>query len=321
MTLTTEIQKTLTDTVIEAMRSSNGKLPWRKEWDGSWLPRNGHTGRPYMGVNVFYLQCVAWLNNFESNDWFTFKGATMSNGKVRRGEKASGKVIYWHTGDKDFVDDKDKLRLTKQKPMWLKYFNVWNKDQIDWECPEEFRCVAPEIKETAPWYEPCREALDRMRTTGVRIGRGAPAYIVIFDKVTMPLEKAFIGTNAYWATMFHELGHATGHKKRLHRFENGYEVDKGSIYAYEELVAELCSAYLCQMLRIYDDEYSIDNSARYLNHWISAMNGDSKYIFKASRDAQEAVRYILNYPESMDHRQRVKKGEEDHEKKTSNSER
>ena len=145
-----------------------------------------------------------------------------------------------------------------------------------------------------------------MRSTGVRVGNGEPAYYVTFDKVTMPLEKDFIRTNAYWATMFHELGHATGHKKRLDRDLTSYKSNSGSTYAFEELVAELCSAFICQYHRIYDEGYSIDNAARYLNHWITAMNGDPKYLFKASKQAQEAARYILNFPDELNHTKREK---------------
>ena len=307
MTLSENLMKDTTAAVVEAMRSSGGKLPWRKEWTGSWLPRNGHNGRPYMGINVVLLQSIAFVRGYESNDWFTYQGAKRSLGQVRRGEKAAARVVYWHMGNKDYTDEKTgKLVKKSYRPMWIKYYPVWNKDQIDWECPPGYEIVADPVKETAPWYEPCNEAVQRMRSTGVRVGNGEPAYYVTFDKVTMPLEKDFIRTNAYWATMFHELGHATGHKKRLDRDLTSYKSNSGSTYAFEELVAELCSAFICQYHRIYDEGYSIDNAARYLNHWITAMNGDPKYLFKASKQAQEAARYILNFPDELNHTKREK---------------
>jgi antirestriction protein ArdC len=102
----------------------------------------------------------------------------------------------------------------------------------------------------------------------------------------MPSFGAFKGADHFYSTAFHELGHWTGHKSRLardlrHRFgENAY--------AAEELVAELCSAFLCA-------EFSIDGDLRhagYIENWIGLLKADTRAFFTACNKAQAAVNFL-----------------------------
>ncbi|MCY4143244.1 MAG: zincin-like metallopeptidase domain-containing protein [Gammaproteobacteria bacterium] len=54
------------------------------------------------------------------------------------------------------------------------------------------------------------------------------------------------GVAQYWATLWHEVVHWTVHESRLDRERHLEWGD--AIYAFEELVAELGSAYLCGYL-------------------------------------------------------------------------
>ena len=74
---------------------------------------------------------------------------------------------------------------------------------------------------------------------------------------------AFESAAGYYATLFHELGHSTGHPQRLARKGVTDPVKFGSHrYSHEELVAEMTSAFLCGHAGI--DMPVIDNSAAYL---------------------------------------------------------
>ena len=61
-------------------------------------------------------------------------------------------------------------------------------------------------------------------------------------------------------------------------------------YAFEELIAELGSAFLCAQLGI--KQHGRDDHAIYLKSWLQALRNDKKYIFKASSQAQKAVDYL-----------------------------
>ena len=61
-------------------------------------------------------------------------------------------------------------------------------------------------------------------------------------------------------------------------------------YAFEELIAELGSAYQCNKLNI-DNEPRVDH-AQYLNNWIKAIEDNDKVLLKASSMANKAVGYM-----------------------------
>ena len=108
----------------------------------------------------------------------------------------------------------------------------------------------------------------------------------------------FIRPADYYATLFHELTHSTGHKSRLGRLE-GKRVNFGSgEYSREELVAEMGAAFLCGSAGL--SERTVDNSAAYLQGWLKALDNDRSLIITAAAQAQKAADYILNYqPETV----------------------
>jgi antirestriction protein ArdC len=122
------------------------------------------------------------------------------------------------------------------------------------------------------------------------------------DVVGIPSRNAFNAAEVYYATLFHELTHSTGHPSRIGR--EGIEdlnTFGSESYSKEELVAEMGAAMLCGVTGI--EPATIDNSAAYLKCWIDALRGDSKLIISAASAAQKAADYILNAtakPENSD---------------------
>jgi antirestriction protein ArdC len=62
-------------------------------------------------------------------------------------------------------------------------------------------------------------------------------------------------------------------------------------YSKEELVAEMGAAMLCGVAGI--ESQTLDNSAAYLQSWISRLRSDSRLIVSAASQAQKAADYIL----------------------------
>lgn len=83
----------------------------------------------------------------------------------------------------------------------------------------------------------------------------------------MPKEDQFINHEAYISTLAHELTHWTGHESRLNRTYGKKYGDAD--YAFEELVAELGSAFICAKNGI--NTYERDDHASYINDWLSAL--------------------------------------------------
>ena len=109
------------------------------------------------------------------------------------------------------------------------------------------------------------------------------------DIIYLPTKQAFESTGGYYATLLHELTHWTGHASRLNRpgIKQNHVCDK--VYAYEEMIAEIGSAFLCA-------EFGIPGELRhegYVLSWIRALENDSKAIFKASAAAWKARCWLL----------------------------
>jgi antirestriction protein ArdC len=109
----------------------------------------------------------------------------------------------------------------------------------------------------------------------------------------MPPTELFTSSEEYYATLLHELTHATGHTTRLAREGVTESTPFGSaIYSKEELCAEMGSAYLCAEAGI--SAPVIENQAAYLAGWLSKLRDDRKLLVHAAAQAQRAADFILN---------------------------
>lgn len=260
----------------------NGSAPWIKPWSatpGLNVPTNAHTGVAYRGCNIVLLWMVS--HRFTSPRFVTYLQAQALGGNVRKGEHGFQIVKVINGVDKKRKDaNGDPATYTT-----MKYFTVFNIDQCDGlNLP-----AAEPVKSNNPDQ---RDATidEFIALTGCdyRDGKGGDKafYNPGNDFVAMPAFEAFQSAASYYGTAFHELGHWTGHAKRLGREFGKRFGDKA--YAAEELVAELTAAFLCA-------EFSIDGELRhagYIQHWIDLLKNDAKAFFTAASAAQKAADFI-----------------------------
>ena len=100
--------------------------------------------------------------------------------------------------------------------------------------------------------------------------------------------EAFRDAESYAAIKAHELIRWTGHQSRMAR-EFGKRFGDQA-YAFEELVAELGSAFLCTALGV-TPEVREDHAA-YLAHWLEVLKEDKRAIFSAAAHAQRAADFL-----------------------------
>ena len=101
----------------------------------------------------------------------------------------------------------------------------------------------------------------------IKHGLAKAFYSPSVDIVAMQDKARFDNEDAYFATLFHELTHATGHSSRLNRPTLTESSGFGSNpYCKEELIAEMCAAFLCGHVGI---ENTMNNSAAYLQNWLA----------------------------------------------------
>ena len=109
---------------------------------------------------------------------------------------------------------------------------------------------------------------------------------------TFPVRMWFESTKHYYATLFHELAHCTGHHSRLNRRAKGDQRAFGSEkYSKEELIAEMGSAFL--MARCGLSKPTLNNSAAYIQNWLQVFENDQAILVIAAGKAQKAVEWIL----------------------------
>lgn len=267
------IYETVTASIIASLES--GVAPWVKPWTASHTAdKNAISGKAYRGVNRFLLG-MAFQS---SNEWATFKQWQEMGASVKKGEKATH-IVYFSpvTKPKKGEDGEESGPAYSM----LKTYCVFNASQVDGYAP-------PVIETDSKPFDINALCEDRIVKTGAMVSHGGDMafYSPSADRVQLPNKAAFITPEDYYATAFHELTHWTGHNSRLDR-KGGRFGD--AAYAYEELVAELGAAFLCQ-------DHAIAGKlqhAAYIQSWLNALKTDSRLIFKAAAAAQKAADFIL----------------------------
>jgi antirestriction protein ArdC len=110
----------------------------------------------------------------------------------------------------------------------------------------------------------------------------------------VPRPEAYFEPINWHRTALHELGHWVGHGSRLGRDLSG---SFGSVlYAKEELVAEMTSAFVCASLGIVPTVRHAD----YIGSWLELMRGDDRAIVRAASAASKAADYLLAFRSGSD---------------------
>jgi antirestriction protein ArdC len=282
--MTFDIYQEVTDRIVAMLEK--GVVPWRCPILGrqkAGFPKNLASGKEYRGVNVFLLAMTGWAEGYESAYWLTFNQAKDRGGSVRKGERSS-MVVFWKQYE---VDDRD-TGEPKNVPV-LRYYNVFNVQQCD-------GVPYPD----APKFEPIEfspvaasEGIVAGYADGPTIEHGGASayYTPKTDAVKIPEATRFASVPEFYATLFHELAHSTGHSKRLDRgLDKNPAAFGSSDYGKEELVAEMASAFLCAQADI--QPVTIENQAAYIQGWLERLRGDKRLVVTAAGAAQKAADWI-----------------------------
>jgi antirestriction protein ArdC len=274
-----DIYTEVTNRIIAALES--GTPPWICPWrDGSSLPSNLATGKPYRGINVLMLSIEADMRGYSDSRWVTLRQANELGAKVKKGEHGA-QVIFFkmkEVGDDVEADDEQKRVV----PM-LRSYTVFNTSQLEF-LPEKF-----ELRSSPAVWQPLGEAEQLLHESGavIRHGGNRAFYSPSEDLIQLPPEAWFDEPDSYYAVALHELVHWTGHPRRLCRVlgrRHGIEA-----YAYEELVAEMGAAFLCAHVGI---PARLEH-ASYIDSWLDSLRRDKRLIFTAAGAAQKAADFVL----------------------------
>jgi len=281
-----DVYSMVTEQILSQLEK--GVAPWHKPWK-TVKPFNFMSKKEYRGVNPMLL------SGAEDPRFLTYNQAVELGGNVKKGAK-SYIVVFWAPLKSKLVEVEDEK--TGEKEMMidgksfgkfvLKYYRVFCATDIEGiEFPPlaENNVVFNPIETAEKVWEAYKDrpSLDH--------GGNRAFYRPSSDAIRMPLKEVFMCTEEYYSTLFHEMGHSTGHESRLSR-KGITEFDGFGSHQYsqEELVAEMTAAFLCAHSGI---ENTIDNSVAYLQSWSKALKDDTKMIVYAASQAQKASELIL----------------------------
>ncbi len=275
-----EIAEQVTNELVAALE--RGDVPWVQPWANLGMSRavNVASNKPYRGINTLILWLAQNRGKFSSSRWLTFKQALDLRGNVRKGEKGT-RVIFWK-----ILEKKNKSGETDKFPV-MKVYTVFNLDQCE-NLPEKVLLAGK--KPAISLVEEDAMIEDFIGRVGATISYGGDlaAYSPSRDAIVMPERCQFLDTGSFYATMFHEMIHWTGHNNRCKRHLG--ERFGTSSYAMEELVAEIGSAFLCADFGV---QGKLQHPA-YVQNWIKVLKGDKSAIFTAAKFAQEASDYLFD---------------------------
>ena len=267
-----QVYQDVTNSIIEQLE--NGAIPWVKPWKAdSTADKNIISQKAYQGINRLILGMSSMAQGFDNPAWASYKQWESLGANVRKGEKGN-RIVFFSP-----VTKENKTTGETEAYAVLKAYTVFNAAQI-----EGLEIVAAEPVEPKP-FTANQLAEERIIKTGAAISHGGDAafYAPSVDRIQLPHKASFDNEGSYYATAFHELTHWAGSESRLDRTKGKRFADPA--YAFEELVAEMGAAFLCQ-------DYGIQGELRhagYIQSWLKALRDDSKAVFKAAALAQKAA--------------------------------
>lgn len=293
-----EQNKRINDYLISLMEKDG--LNWVKEWTA---PMVGHgnpvTGTVYSGRNAFITAAIAEMMGFRDTRWLT-KNQIEKHGYVLDEEDELTPVYIekWKSvlGSKK-VEVKNPDGTTTEEWRSFHYMKlvggyvVYNAEQI-FGIPEQ-----EQTSVNIP-HDKLTEMADRfIATSRCKVNEknsNEAFYSPAKDEITVPKREQFTSTEAFLRTLLHEMGHSTSKPlNRALKFKRWGDEE----YAFEELVAELTSAFTAASVGVditsaeYTGEYA-KNHAAYLKSWLKGCADKGDAMFKAAALAQSAALYL-----------------------------
>ena len=301
----TPARKALVDAVMKNLE--NGVGLWEQGWAGGGAPVSGISGKQYNGINRMFLMAATAERGYSDNRWVTFKQMEDKGWSFKRdeegrsrGKNAGVSIEYFelrdretkqpfdrHTLDGMTADERNDYMDENVYPI-RKYYRVFNGDVIE-GIPEQKKGE----HDTTGYNARAENLISYWSETEspIRYGGSAAFYSPQTDEIRLPKKEAFVDMPEFYSTALHEIGHSTGHEKRLNRVMSTDR--KTPEYAEEELRAEIASMFIEQDLGVEVKEKHIENNSAYIGAWKSKIKEDPNILFKAIADAERITKFIM----------------------------
>ena len=285
----------------------NGSGIWNPGWVSSGLPRNAITGKGYRGLNNIRLFMIGMDRGYQDNRWLTFRQMTEKGWSFKQDEEGNSLaknkgvgIDYYELRDREtkrpfdrsvldgLTEDEKREYMDENVYAVKKSYTVFNADLVEGIPANEE--ALPDVSENIERVDTFLEEWSG-KEAKIIYGGDEAYYSPRLDEIHLPEQKAFRSTAEFYSTALHELGHSTGHEKRLNRqITNSFGSDE---YAKEELRAEIGSLFLEQEFGVPTDPEHLRNSTAYVENWYSAIKKDPSIFFSAVTDASKISAYVM----------------------------
>lgn len=317
---TSYLEKTtlrIADVVIKRMEEMKALgAAWQKPWLSSGISSPvATTGRHYKGINLFLLSLLGEMMGYDIPVYATFNDWRKRGAFVKKGEK-SVPVIHWSPifrldGRRITPEAYDNLPLEIKKNVKVAFtFSVYDEFNVAQTNADE---VIPE--KVAKWREKWGpHEIDPAATEGMYVNAAIDGMVdggwicpieasssdsAFFqpstNRIVVPGKAQFATTGTYldgyryYEILLHEMAHSTGVYADLKRkVANSFGCPD---YAREELVAEMTAATMGQIMGM--PAVLVDNSAAYLDNWLSAAKKGGRFIYDVLSDMQSIVNFMV----------------------------
>lgn len=292
--------------------ATNNTLVWRNPYLFKGGIVSHATGKPY----TFFHTLIIALTKGNCGEYATFNQIKKAGGHVKKGARSVTLYSWRQRKEKprvSDVDDDETISADNTRGSGM-FCASWHLFDISTDCegvkPKYLKDIRnTENKNIADVDKFIADFCEREGIKIVQEDISCGWYSANRDVINIPPIDRFISATEYYGCIFHELGHATRHEKRLNRT---YTDVKGR--AREEGVAEICSSFCMQYFGLATDEY-MKNAGAYIKNWgdvdkmmssrekdgknwtvddwISNIRDDKNFTMTVFGRAQRAAEYIL----------------------------
>jgi antirestriction protein ArdC len=272
-----------------------GVKPWTKPWHSTPY-QNLVTGHQYQGINPILCAIDMFLYDWQHPFFIGFAQAKQMGWTIKKGSRSTW--IRWGGTNIKEIEDPETGESKKEFFSAFKWMSIFNVACLD--DSQSDRKVNDYIQALSNLHKPINNAsrIDRAEefiqkhNPKTKFGGNKAFYHPATDTIRLPVYDDFSHAIAYYGTYIHELAHWTGHSSRCHRPLNNKFGTQA--YAFEELIAELGAAMVCNELGINSE---LEHHAAYLDSWLKIFSGDKKAFFQAAGQAAIAANYLISTPQ------------------------
>lgn len=266
-------------------RLTEGYVPvWKTERWHKVLKANYNTMRPYNGMNRLFLY------NDDEDLYLTKKQIEKMELTLHRGKNwydDARTVLCWFPifNKKDSDEEEEEEKEERPVRFAMKVHEIYQAKDVD-GLPEKKR---PDVNENKKDKNAEAFVARLKKSKGLKLSFGGnnAGYSFKSDTVILPKVEHFASSELYYASLFHEIAHWTGHPKRLKRFET--TIEREEEFGRENLAAEMASAALCHHFGI---NVVADNAA-YIDSWINTLRGDLTLLAEAAEKSEKILKMLL----------------------------